>query len=449
MKETSYRFSTALTMVIGIVIGCGIEFKTDDVLRAVNGNVMYGVLGFFVVGIGVLFGALTIAEYAALDNEQDGIIGYAKTALGDKFGFVVGWFTLSVYYPACIVVLAMVASIYFQVLLGIDSKLFLMIATAIFIISTFTINILSPRLGGKIQVSITTIKVIPLLIIGLIGSIFYLNQTPPPLATITQATQISTQPLSALIAIAFAYDGWIAATNIGRELNNRRVLARALALGTMVVMVVYTVYFFGVAQIVDPIDIIAIGDGYTQVAATRIVGEVGGHLITLFIIISIYGGLNGFTLAYLRQPKNFTRSQTIKPIFGDVDDINNNRGIIICIGFVIFYYGFQQLMNFEIIFNNLESEFDLSVLPIIINYIFYTILFLFVNKIVRNKSLRTRVYYAILSIIAASIGLLVIYGAMQVNGFEYSIYSLLILVLGIPFYQSKNDEDQYLYFDKQ
>ncbi len=436
MRETNYKFSTALTMVIGIVIGCGIEFKTDDVLRAMNGNVMYGVLGFFVVGIGVLFGALTIAEYAVLDNEQDGIIGYAKSALGDKFAFIVGWFTLSVYYPACIVVLGMVAAIYFQVLIGIDSNLFLMIATAIFIISTFSINILSPKLGGRIQVSITAVKVVPLLIIGIIGSIFYLNSSPVTMESSVQTAALSTKPLSALIAIAFAYDGWIAATNIGRELHDRRVLSRALALGTTLVMVVYIIYFYGVSQIVNPVDIIAIGDPYTQVAATRVVGEVGGRLITFFIVLSIYGGLNGFTLAYLRQPKNFTRSETIKPIFGDVEDSSNNRGIIICISFVVFYFIFQQLINFGLLFTNLESEFDLSVLPIIINYIFYTILFLLVNKIVRDKPTKTRLYFALLSVISAVIGVIVIYGALQVNGFEYMIYSLIILLLGIPFYHN-------------
>lgn len=367
MKEVNYKFSTALTMVIGIVIGCGIEFKTDDVMRAMNGNVIHGVLGFLLVGIGVLFGALTIAEYAVLDNEQDGIIGYSKSALGNKFAYIVGWFTLSVYYPACIVVLAMVASIYLGVLIGVDSQFFITIATAVFITLSFIINTKSPKLGGKLQVGITTVKVIPLLILGVAGIIFFSGNAPEPLVSSTANSVTFEAPLSALIAISFAFDGWIASTNIGRELHDRRTLSRALALGTSLIIGIYILYFYGVSKIVDPVDIMAIGDGYTQVAAERLLGNVGGHIITLFIVLSIYGGLNGFTLAYLRQPKNFTRSNTIKPIFGDVEDETNNRGIIICIIFVVLYFIFQQLITYRIVFGNLSSGFDLSVLPIIIN----------------------------------------------------------------------------------
>lgn len=437
MKETNYKFSTAIAMVVGIVIGCGIEFKADDVLLAVNGSVALGVLGFIIVGIGVLFGALTIAEYAQQDEEQIGIIGYSRKALGDKFAFIVGWFSMSVYYPACIVVLAMVTGIYLEVLLGIDSKVFLTISTALFIISTFVINIISPAIGGKLQVGITAIKIVPLVTIGLIGTLFFTGNTEPVMQTSIDSVVTSTAPLSALIAIAFAFDGWIASTNIAHELDSQKTLSKALVFGTLVIIVLYVLYFFGITQVVDPIDIMALGDAHTELAAERIFGDFGGHLITLFVVISVYGGLNGLTLAYLRQPNNLARSGVIKDVFGTHKQESRISGLIGCFIFVGFYFVFQQLLDYGVIYSNLESAFDLSVLPIVINYVFYMILFVCVNKIVVNKSGKERAYFAVISLVAGIIALLVVYGAMLVNGIPYLVFSIVFMIIGIPFYKKQ------------
>ncbi len=437
MKETNYKFSTAIAMVVGIVVGAGIEFKADDVLLAVNGSVALGALGFLIVGFGVLFGALTIAEYAQQDEEQTGIIGYSKQAVGNKFAYVVGWFSMSVYYPACIVILGMVSAIYLQVLLGIESKLFITIATAFFIISTFFVNLLSPKLAGKLQVSVTIIKAIPLVLIGVIGVVFFTGNTPAPEVEHVNNVVASTAPLSALIAIAFAFDGWIASTNIAHELEDKKTLTKALTFGIIFIIILYVLYFVGITQIVDPIDIMALGDAHTDLAAVRIFGPLGGHLITLFVVISVYGGLNGLTLSYLRQPNNFSRSGVINDVFGNANDQSNRKGIIACIGFVGFYFVFQQLLDYKILFSNLQSPFDLSVLPIVINYVFYMILFVLVNKIVIDKSKKERIYYFVISAIAGIIALLVIYGALLVNGIPYLVFSLVFMLIGIPFYKKQ------------
>lgn len=173
MEKQSYGFATAISMVVGIVIGSGIFFKADDILSAVNGNVMLGVLGFLLVGVGVLFGTLTIAYYTRKDTENIGLIGYSRMALGDKFGFVVGWFAIICYFPAFIMILAMVASIYLGVLIGVDSQLFITFATVVFLVASFTINVKSPNAGGKVQVIFTIAKIIPLVVIGLAGTLFF------------------------------------------------------------------------------------------------------------------------------------------------------------------------------------------------------------------------------------------------------------------------------------
>lgn len=434
MEKQNYSFATAISMVVGIVIGSGIFFKADDILLAVNGNVMLGLLGFIVVGLGVLFGALTISYYTLKDKEHIGLIGYARMALGKKFAYIVGWFSIACYFPAFILILAMVASIYLSVLLGIDSKLFITFATIAFLIASFTLNIKSPKSGGRIQVIFTIAKIIPLIVIGLVGTLFFTSSDS--LSTIHSSMLTGGKPLSALIAIAFAFDGWIVAANISSELkDSERNLPRALAWGAVGIILIYCLYFFGITQIVDPAQIVELGDAHTEVAAQAILGPIGGKVITLFVVISVYGGLNGMTLAYLRLPKLLVDVDLMKNIYGD-NEVEIERG---CIKFAIvvtgFYFIFQQLLDYGVIGSNLEVPFDLSSLPIMVNYVFYLILFIVVNRMTKDEVASKRGYYAVTSILAGLTAVTVIYGALQVNGVLYILFSVLVTLVGIPFFK--------------
>lgn len=434
--EKKYNFNTAISLVVGIVIGSGIFFKADDVLAAVNGNVLLGVLGFLIVGIGVLFGALTVSYYTNVDTENIGLIGYARLALGKKFAFIVGWFSIACYFPAIVFILAMVASIYLGVLLNIDNYLFQTIATAIFIIGAFTINIKSPETGGKLQVIFTIAKLIPLILIGIIGTFFF--SSSESLAAVADAGISGGTPLTALIIIAFAFDGWIVATSIARDLeNSKKNLPKALAFGTVIIILVYTLYFFGMTQILDPATIIAQGDAHTQLAAQQILGPLGGKIITAFVVISVCGGLNGMTLAYIRLPQVCVDAGIIRNFFGK-DEASTKRGMLLfCFGVVSAIFFFNMLVDLGIIFSNLASPFDVSTLPILINQIVYVCIFLMVNKYTKNEKPGKRAFYLISSLIATITSSVVIYGTLGVNGLLYIVVSIIICLIGIPFYNKE------------
>lgn len=440
LRKKNYSFPTVISMVVGIVIGCGIEFKADDILIAVNGSIALGVLGFLIVGIGILFGALTISEYASQDTEYNGVIGYSRKALGDKFAFIVGWFTIACYFPACIAILAFVSADYLGILLGIDSMLFRSVSSLILIVMCFSINIASARAGGASQIIFTIIKIIPLLTIGLVGSFFFSNTVTSFDPTV--ATNLGTSsPLSSLISIAFAFDGWIIATNIAKEINNsEKLLPRALIAGIFIIIIVYVLYFYGITQIVSPTEIMQLGNDHTEVAAIRLLGPIGGKLLTLSVVISVYGGLNGIILAYLRLPKNFLDSGLVINVLGKDEKTIEKNAIIVCIIFVAIYFIFQQLLNFQILFSHLEHAFDLSELPIMINYIFYIILFLLANKLVIKKSTFKRITFLIISMIAVLTSSLVVIGMFNFTGLIYVIFSIVVILLGIPFYENKKSQ---------
>ena len=60
MEKKKYGLITAITMIVGIVIGSGIFFKSDNILIYTNGSIEKGIVVFSIAAIGIIFGSLTI-----------------------------------------------------------------------------------------------------------------------------------------------------------------------------------------------------------------------------------------------------------------------------------------------------------------------------------------------------------------------------------------------------
>ena len=65
MKTREYSLFTAITMIVGTVIGSGIFFKSDNILVYTNGDILKGVLVFTLAAVGIIFGSLTISVLAS------------------------------------------------------------------------------------------------------------------------------------------------------------------------------------------------------------------------------------------------------------------------------------------------------------------------------------------------------------------------------------------------
>ena len=75
-----YGLFTAITMIVGICIGSGIFFKSDNVLIATNGSIALGVLSFILAAISIIFGCLTIGELASRTRSEERRVGKECTS---------------------------------------------------------------------------------------------------------------------------------------------------------------------------------------------------------------------------------------------------------------------------------------------------------------------------------------------------------------------------------
>ena len=226
MKKKEYGLLTSIAMIVGIVIGSGIFFKSDNILIATKGSITLGVIVFFIAALGIIFGGLTIGELASRDSRAGGIITYAEDSYNESVACSFGWFHTFVYYPSLIAVISWVTGIYICILLGIEGGLLLQCLIGIGVASfLYVINILSKILGGFFQNAATIIKILPLLLIAASGILF----------GNTQEITLNNSPigesiswLAAIAPIAFSLDGWIVSTSIAHEIKDSKRIYQGL-----------------------------------------------------------------------------------------------------------------------------------------------------------------------------------------------------------------------------
>ena len=276
--QKRYGLFTAICMVVGIVIGSGVFFKAQDLLKYVGGNMPLGILAWFIGGAVMITCAATFANFATKYSKVNGVVDYAEAIVGEKYAYMVGWFISTIYYPAITGVLAWVSARYTLVLFDpgadITGGLCMTLAT-FYLVFMYALNILSPKLAGKFQVSATVIKLVPLAIMVVVGTIAGLinGNTVDAFVNTPAASEVDFGSIFAGVGAAvFAYDGWIIATSINAELKNpKKNLPIALILGTLIIMVVYITYFIGLTggASVDTL----INDGSTT-AFTNLFGKL-------------------------------------------------------------------------------------------------------------------------------------------------------------------------------
>lgn len=402
-----YGLPTAICMVVGTVIGSGVFFKAQDVLKATGGNMPLGIAAWFITGLIMIICSAQFAVMATKHEKANGVIDYAEATCGKKYAYLIAWFLVNIYYPGMTSVLAWVSARFFGVIIGWDmTSPQVMLLAGFFLVLSYAMNALSPKLAGKFQVSATIIKLIPIVLMAIVGTIVgTFNGTLPQnfVTTVGEATGGSNISglFAAIVATVFAYEGWIVATSINAELKNpKKNLPIALVAGAFIVVLCYVLYYVGVAG--GASNETLINDGATT-AFTNVFGKVGGTFLNICIVISCLGTLNGLMLAETRGMYTIAeRKEGPKPeMFSQIDKVTNMTtnsaiwGLLLSAVWLVYFYGANLDSGWFGLFN-----FDSSELPIVTIYALY--IPMFIAWMIKEKELNVfkRFILPILSIIA-------------------------------------------------
>ena len=457
-----YGLFTAICMVVGIVIGSGVFFKAQDILSYTGGNMLLGILAWVIGGLVMIICAFNFANFGTKYVKVNGVVDYAEAIVGPKYAYMTGWFLTTIYYPAMTAVLAWVSARYTLVLFNPNADItggLCMALGGFYLCLAYAINVLSPKIAGKFQISATVVKLIPLAIIVIVGTITGLvngNTTEAFASSFSTAGGSFDSVFAGIGAAAFAYEGWIIATSINSELKDaKKNLPRALVIGTAIIMVIYITYFIGLSGGAS-VDVL-IKDGST-VAFKNLFGRVGSVILNAFIVVSCLGTLNGLMLANTRslyslsvrgigpKPKMFSQidSQTNMPV-------NSSALTLLFCGAWFFYFYGANLT--EPIFG--VFSFDSSELPIITIYALYIPIFIMFIVKEGKKSIFKNIVMPILAIIASIFMIFVaVYAhgivkyreAAQIDSFRfpvlfYLIVFAVIMIIGALLYKRKEKKE--------
>jgi len=389
--QRKYGLFTAICMVVGIVIGSGVFFKAQTILEKTGGNMPLGILAWLIGGAIMLVCLLTFSFMGQKYERCNGIVDYAEATVGPKYGYMMGWFSTVIYFPAMTSVLAWVTARYTLVFLTSAFPNFPMtipadqggcivgpecMALTLFILcAVYAMNALSPKLAGKFQTSTTVIKMIPIALMAIVGIIVGLvtGTLQENMVTVAHVESVAANPLFVgVCATAFAYEGWIIATSINAELkDSKKNLPRALIIGGIIIVCTYLFYYIGVAGGASNQELINNG---ATVAFTNIFGGVLGNILNLFIAISCLGTTNGLMLGCSRCMYALaTRDEGPKPkVFRQVDNETNmpTNSAIFALLVTAAWFLYFYCSNLAGMWSG-PFVFDSSELPIITIYLMY------------------------------------------------------------------------------
>ncbi len=441
-KTAHYGLPTAVSMIIGIVVGSGIVFKSPTVLKATGGSVPLGVLAFCIAAISIVFGSITLSQLSVRTEKNGGAVGFFEDFVSLPLAAAFGWFQTFVYLPTMSAVVSWVAGIYTCALFTIESTLEIQVLLGLFyMILLYGVNVISLRWGGYIQNLSTAIKLVPLVIIAFVGLLFGAEHPDIPAGVaFIGSSEVGMGWLAALIPIAFSFDGWIVSLSITNEVKNpKRTMPLALTLGPILCLVIYVCYFVGITNMLGSEYIMSMGKESVTTAAEMIFGGVGGKVITVAVLISILGVVNGLILGMLRMPQALATKHMI-PGAAAIAPLNPKTGLsngscLVAFGSSLAYL----LIHYAVMKSGILGNYDISEIAIAFSYVCYIVLYWKVLKMGRAGEISNPFLGKIAPVMGMLGSAIIMIGAFIANPTYVPVFVALCLIscfAGFGYYRS-------------
>ena len=308
----------AAAIVIGIVIGAGIFLLPN--LIAQNLTSIPSILTVWVVaGILSYFGVLAYAELGAMIPATGGQYVYLREAYGPLTAFVCGWSFTMVVLAGGIGFLAVSFSIYLGQFVQLTPAAAKVISISLIAVLS-AVNYIGVKEGAWVQRIFTACKIAGLLL--LIGAAFFGTHSTATLPALLPPAALPPFSMAkfgvAMIACLMAYNGWSYVSFVAGEVKNpQRNLPRALTLGMCAVMALYLLANIAYLKVLS-IPEIAATPRVGALLAERTMGPLGAAVLSITVLLSIIGAMNGCILTAARIPFAQARDGLFFQVFGRI-----------------------------------------------------------------------------------------------------------------------------------
>lgn len=298
---------SAIAVLVGTTIGSGIFRSPAGIAERLPGPLP--LLAVWATGgLFALCGALTLAELAGALPKTGGYLVYIREAWGRLPAFLFGWADLTVIRAAALGGISLTFGEYAMRGLGLDpsqapyDSWAHYLAAATLALMT-VINVVGLKWGSLMQNITTVAKYGGLVVIVLLALIVGLPRTGGHFTPAAPPGSFSVSAFGlALVSVLWAFDGWGDLSKVAGEVRDpRRTLPRAIILGTVAIIVIYLLANIAYLSVLS-VDEIRGARLVAADVALRVVGPIGVTLVSLTVLISTFGSVNG---SLLTGPRTF------------------------------------------------------------------------------------------------------------------------------------------------
>ena len=301
MKQHKIGFNTAVSIVIANMIGTGVFTSLGFQVLGIESGFALIIL-WVVGGILALCGALTYGEIGAAFPESGGEYNYLSKLYHPAVGFISGWVSVTVGFAAPIAAAAVALGQYVSKVYPSVNAVVLALSIIAIITLIHSINL---KAGSLFQRIFTIVKVVCIVMFVGFGLFHVPEHTVNFSADTTAWNDIFSKGFAiSLIYVTYAYSGWNAASYISGEMKDaKRNLPKALFVGTLIVMVIYTllnyVFLYSV-PIPELKGVLEVG----YLSANKIFGVQVGQFMRLVIAVLLISTISAMVLAGPRVMKS-------------------------------------------------------------------------------------------------------------------------------------------------
>jgi APA family basic amino acid/polyamine antiporter len=284
-------------IVVGVVIGSGIFLLPSLIARNVPSATL--IMAIWVVTGGIsLIGAFAYAELGAMIPATGGQYVFLREAYGPSCAFLSAWVFVFAAVPGAIAFLSRGFSIYLGQFIPLTPFRGNAVSAGLIVILS-AVNYVGVREGAWAQRIFGCLKIGGLIL--LIGAAIFAS--PGFSTTRTQPHEFSYRGVGiAVAACLMAYNGWSFVSFVAGEVRHpERNIPRSLVLGMFIVMFLYLGANLAYMHVLTVPEISA-SDRVGAAVMQRITGSAGARLLSILVLCSITGAINGNIMTGARIP---------------------------------------------------------------------------------------------------------------------------------------------------
>jgi APA family basic amino acid/polyamine antiporter len=420
-----------LAVIIGNTIGAGI-FRAPGEIAGHLPNVWLFLSVWVVGGLYALLGAISLAELGAMIPRSGGQYQFARYALGEYAGFIVGWsdwISTCGSIAAVSIVIGEFAAKLFPTL--VNKATTIAAAVAIFFAVLQWAGIV---LGSQVQNLTSLLKTLAFLV--LIAAAFIFGGKSPvvaPVATVAIATgpALLVAVILSLQSVIYTYDGWTGVIYFSEEVKHPgRDIPRSMFGGVLLVIAIYLLVNIALVYVL-PISKIAGQDFAAGVAAQLIFGRHGDTIFRTLTILAMLSGVNANTLMASRVLFAVSRDGLFSRFAARVNKVGTPTislflSLVVALLFIVYAQTFAKVITVLAFF-------------FVANY---TLSFISLFVLRRREPAKERPYRAWgypfttgLALIGSVVFLIGAVVSDLKSGSRDSIYAVLLLAVSYPVYR--------------